>query len=175
MQYSSKSRLWKGSDQDFSDLPGLIGDDGIAYPHWTKQEDDQGCNMKGKKINSQTNSVKASITKSHPKGKRKEAPPLHYTARGSKKSALDVAADDALMTAALGTYVDEWRSAGDTSDAYWSTWCQLHRAHWDGLRRPALPPVPLVPLFIHVVGALLKVGGLPFHEELHECSKGTAH
>ena len=59
----------------------------------------------------------------------------------------------------MATYVEEWRSAGDTSDSYFNAWTAFHKAHWDGLRRPAYPVVPLIPIFIHVVGALLKIGG----------------
>ena len=56
-------------------------------------------------------------------------------------------------------YTKEWKSTGDTSSSYYSTWTQLHKAHWDGLRRPAYPVLPLTPIFIHIVGALLKAGG----------------
>ena len=52
-QYPLKARQGKDSDQGFSDLPGLIGDDGITYPHWTKQEDDQVHKKQDKKLKSQ--------------------------------------------------------------------------------------------------------------------------
>ena len=51
----------------------------------------------------------------------------------------------------------DWRSAGDTSDDYYKTWSDLHIAHWDGIRRPALPVLPLTPTKIHIIGALLKL------------------
>ena len=53
----------------------------------------------------------------------------------------------------------DWMSAGDTSDDYYKTWSDLHIAHWDGIRRPALPVLPLTPTKIHIIGALLKLGG----------------
>ena len=63
------------------------------------------------------------------------------------------------MQEAMSLYVKDWRSAGDTSDDYINTWIELHEAHWDGIRRPAYPTLPLVPLFTHVVGATFKAGG----------------
>ena len=90
---------------------------------------------------------------------RKAAPPVYNHVRGNKKRALDVAACDEEMERAMATYVGDWRSAGDTSEDYWRSWQQLHAAHWDGWRRPAAHALPLDALKIHVVGALLKVGG----------------
>ena len=59
----------------------------------------------------------------------------------------------------MNTYITDWRSSGDTSEDYWRTWNQLYSAHWDGHRREAAHVVPLDALKIHIVGALLKVGG----------------
>ena len=70
-----------------------------------------------------------------------------------------MAACDEEVRVATESYVRDWRSAGDTSEDYWRSWVQMHGAHWDGWHRPALPPVPLDPLKVHVVGSLLKVGG----------------
>ena len=90
---------------------------------------------------------------------RKDLPIVHNYTRGNKRKALDAAADDDMMAHAMSSYIKDWRSAGDTSDDYWSTWSQLHRAHWDGIRRDALELLPLDPLRVHVIGALLKIGG----------------
>ena len=95
-------------EHEFSDLPGLIGDDGISFPHWSRDEDKQESKAaNNKKDKSQIARSDSSTLAVIPKGKRKEAPPLHYSTRGSKKAALDVAADDALMATALGTYITE--------------------------------------------------------------------
>ena len=67
--------------------------------------------------------------------------------------------DDHLMTDAMKKYVSDWKSAGDTITFYIKTWHDLHAAHWDGVRRPAEEVLPLTPVKIHVVGALLKEGG----------------
>ena len=90
---------------------------------------------------------------------RKDLPIVHNYTRGNKRKALEAAADDDQMTQAMSAYIKDWRSAGDTSDDYWSTWTQLHKAHWDGRRREAISTLPLDPLRIHVIGALLKIGG----------------
>ena len=90
---------------------------------------------------------------------RKDLPIVHNYTRGNKRKALDAAADDDQMAQAMSTYIKDWRSAGDTSDDYWSTWTQLHRAHWDGVRREAADLLPLDPLRVHIIGALLKIGG----------------
>ena len=94
---------------------------------------------------------------------RKAAPPVYNYVRGNKKRALDVAACDEEMQKAMANYLDDWRSAGDTSEDYWRSWQQLHTAHWDGWRRPAAAVLPLDALKIHIVGALLKVGGIVLH------------
>ena len=131
---------------------GLIGDDGIEFDTMPRATDQKsvGKPKSGKSV------------------KRKDAPPLNITARGSKQKALTIAADDELMAGAMAAYVGDWNSASDTSEFYFRTWTQLHRAHWDGVRRPAHAVLPLVPLYIHVVGALLKVGGVSVQWQLPE-------
>ena len=69
------------------------------------------------------------------------------------------AQDDELMSDAMKKYVSDWKSAGDTSNTYIKTWHDLHAAHWDEVRRPAVEVLPLTPVKIHIVGALLKEGG----------------
>ena len=90
---------------------------------------------------------------------RKDMAIVHNYTRGDKRKALAAAADDGLMAHAMSNNIQDWRSAGDTSEDYWSTWGQLHRAHWDGVRREAASLLPLDPLRIHVIGSLLKLGG----------------
>ena len=88
---------------------------------------------------------------------RKGLPTVHNYTRGNKRKALAAAADDDQMKRAMSSYIQDWRSAGDTSDDYWSTWTQLHRAHWDGVRREAADLLPLDPLRVHIIGAWLKI------------------
>ena len=128
-----------------SDLPGLIDDEGVI----THDEPLPVTTPDGASGDAQALC----------KARRKKAPPQNTTSRGSRKRALDTAANDHAMNTAMATYIEEWKSAGDTSDSYFNTWSAFHRAHWDGLRRPAYPVVPLTPIFVHVVGALLKIGG----------------
>ena len=103
--------------------------------------------------------VSTSLASSSSSRARKDLPIVHNYTRGSKRKSLDTAANDEQMMHAMATYIQDWRSAGDTSDDYWSTWSQLHRAHWDGVRREAIDMLPLNPLLIHIIGALLKIGG----------------
>ena len=90
---------------------------------------------------------------------RKDKPPNYKKTRGDKRKAMAAAQDDQLMADAMKNYVTDWKSAGDTTTFYIKTWHDLHAAHWDGVRRPADEVLPLTPIKIHVVGALLKEGG----------------
>ena len=93
---------------------------------------------------------------------RKDAPPIYNTVRGDKRKArkaFAVAADDDLMDEAMTTYEKDWKAAGDVGPYYYKTWCDFHRARWDGIRRPRLPVFPSTVMKIHTVGALLKIGG----------------
>ena len=101
----------------------------------------------------------SSLASSSTSRARKDLPVVHNYTRGSKRKALDAAADDDQMAHAMASYIQDWRSAGDASDDYWSTWSQLHRAHWDGVRREVADVLPLDPLRVHIIGALLKIGG----------------
>ena len=71
---------------------------------------------------------------------------------------MQIAADDQMMEQAMNDYQGDWKSAGDATDDYWRTWVELHCAHHDGLRRDAIPVLPLIPGRLHVAGALLKTG-----------------
>ena len=64
-----------------------------------------------------------------------------------------------MMQEAMNLYQHDWRSSGDTGPHYWKSWVDLHTAHWGGVRRPALPLLPLTAQKVHAVGALLKVAG----------------
>ena len=83
---------------------------------------------------------------------------MYNFTRGSKKVALEAAKDDERMKKARQAYEDDWASKGGTGENYAATWIELHEAHWDGRRRPALPPIPLSAESIHVIGSLLKLG-----------------
>lgn len=93
--------------------------------------------------------------------KRSDAPALNYTLRGDKKRGLQIASDPELLGAAMAKYQDEIRSSGDTSDAYVKTWQDFHEAVcWTklGVAEP-YSVLPLTPLKISVVGAILKASG----------------
>ena len=70
-----------------------------------------------------------------------------------------MAADDELMQEAMEIYEHDWRSSGHTGPSCWKSRVDLFTAHWDGIRRPALPLLPLTAQKVHAVGALLKVAG----------------
>ena len=90
---------------------------------------------------------------------RKNAPPIYGYTRGNKKRALAVAMDAGAFEEALKKYKKDWTSAGDTSDYYYKTWCDLHDAYWYSSGRVYCDPLPLSPDKIHIIGALLKEGG----------------
>ena len=71
---------------------------------------------------------------------------------------MEAALSDEIFEQARKDYEKDWASSGDTSDYYYATWVQLHTAHWDGFRRPALSVLPLCPERIHTMGTLLKYG-----------------
>ena len=52
---------------------------------------------------------------------RKDLPIVHNYTRGDKREAMAAAADDGLMAHAVSNYIQDWRSAGDASQDYWST------------------------------------------------------
>ena len=91
--------------------------------------------------------------------KRREAPPVYNKTRGDKQVGLETARNFEAMDEAMSKYMEDWTSAGDTSQSYIKSWHDFHEAHWDGLLRPALEALPLTPQKIHVVGALLKLSG----------------
>ena len=64
-----------------------------------------------------------------------------------------------MMAEAISNYEKDWKAAGDVGPYYYKTWCEFHRAHWDGIRRPMLSVLPLTVMKIHTVGDLLKIGG----------------
>ena len=74
--------------------------------------------------------------------KRKGAPNAGHLTRGSKRIALAGAASDEIFDRAMDRYVEDWVSAGDTSELYWTNWVGIHSCHWDGLRRERIPPLP---------------------------------
>ena len=82
---------------------------------------------------------------------------LHLTSLrwGNTQVALATAASDEAMSIAQDADTNAWNSGGDTTYYYIKTWVELHEAHWDGLRRPQRPVVPLTLELIHVVGALV--------------------
>ena len=63
------------------------------------------------------------------------------------------------MIEAAHEYVLEWKSSGDASGSHYATWCRFHNAHWDGLRRAAHAVLPLTPVFIHVLGTIIRAAG----------------
>ena len=91
--------------------------------------------------------------------KRKGAPLAGQLTRGSKRLAMAGASDDGIFEQAMSRYIEDWTSAGDTSEYYWTTWVDIHSCHWDGLRRERLPPLPLTAIKFHTIGSLLKLGG----------------
>ena len=90
---------------------------------------------------------------------RKDAPPLRSTVRGDKQLALAVASNDRAFDLARASYTSEWRSRGDTSEYYIKAWHDLHNAHYDGIRRPRTPALPLTPELIHTIGTLINIAG----------------
>ena len=84
--------------------------------------------------------------------REKGAPKAGQLTRGSKRIALAGASDDTVFNKAMDRYVEDWVSAGDTSEFYWTTWVEIHTCHWDGLRRERLPPLPLSPVKFHSIG-----------------------
>ena len=78
-----------------------------------------------------------------------------------------MAADDELLKEAVEVDQHYWRSSGDTGPSYWKSRVDLLAARWDGIRRPALPLLPLTAQKILSLGALLNVAGYRGTKTLH--------
>lgn len=96
-----------------------------------------------------------------PLAKRKDAPTIAFSARGSKARALDAAASEGSRELALGTFLrDQFaNSAAGPRAAYLRTWIEFHRAWHSYLGREAPEPFPLTVSSIFAVSSMLKAGG----------------
>ena len=77
---------------------------------------------------------------------------------------MEAALNDDVFEKARKAYEEGWVSSRDTSDYDYSTWAQLHTAHWDGQRSPSSEVLPLTPIHIHIIP--LGVGRVSLGEEL---------
>ena len=108
---------------------------------------------------------------------KRAAPPIHYTARGDKRLALQVARVPSMLDDAVATYRKEMRSAGDTSDDNVRTWRDFHLAvSWPRYGMPEdTPMIPLTPTKIMVIGAIFKRSGYRSTQGLPQRSQEVTH
>ena len=153
---SRRTHTWKVSDPSTSSTASTSV---LSRIQPRRRHDHPSSSKDDKEGPSLLNQVLAKTAKRQGATDRRDAPPLHRSVRGNKKLALAVAASDEATDIARTSYESEWKSRGDTTKYYLQTWLDLHTAHWDGVRREALPMVPLTPEFIHSIGPLILIAG----------------